>query len=122
MTNAESYSKIFIEDFIVDAYLGIYEGDDKIKTNLSATIEVWTSVETIPLDRIESTISYEILANMVRESTGKHYHLLETLAEHYFDQIFKEPRAMKARIKLTKPKMFPEGLCGIDWVRVRPST
>ncbi len=115
----ESCTKIFIEDFEVDAYLGIYEGDDKIKTKLSATIEVWTNIDSVMVDRIESTISYEVLANMVRSSTNKHYHLLEYLAEHYFSEIFKEPRAIKARIKLTKPKMFPEGLCGIDWVRNR---
>jgi dihydroneopterin aldolase len=116
----ETCTKIFIEDFNVDAYLGIYEGDDKIKTKLSATIEVWTSIDAVTLDRIESTISYEILADIVRASTHKHYHLLEYLAEHYFAEIFKEPRALKARIKLIKPKMFPEGLCGIDWVRERP--
>ena len=116
----EPCTKIFIEDFQVDAYLGIYEGDDKIKTKLSATIEVWTNIDHIATDRIESTISYEILADMVRASTHKHYHLLETLAEHYFAEIFNEPRAIKARVKLIKTKMFPEGLCGIDWVRARP--
>ena len=111
------HTKIFIRDFYVDASLGIYEGDDTIITPLSVTIEVWLDLPSVKDDRIEATMSYEILANLVRDIPNKHYHLLEYLAEQLFAEIFKQPRVIKARVGLTKTKMFAEGLCGIDWMR-----
>jgi dihydroneopterin aldolase len=111
------HTKIFIRDFKVDASLGIYEGDDKIITPLSVTIEVWLDLPPVKDDRIESTMSYEILADLARNIPNKHYHLLEFLAEHLFSELFKHEIVTKARIELTKTEMFAEGLCGIDWIR-----
>lgn len=116
----ENFSKIFIKDFKVGASLGIYEGDDKIITPLSASIEVWLNLnDKIKTDTIDETVSYEILADLIRNCTKRHYHILEYLAEYLCDEIFKNPKAVKIHMTLTKTEMFEEGLCGIDWVRTK---
>ncbi len=113
------YSSIILEDFLIEASVGIYEGDDKIKTPLSVSLSVWIDLDPIKYDKIDETMCYEVLANLVRNSTKTHYHLLEYLAEHYCEQIFKHPRAQKIDLKILKTKVFPEGAAGIQWSRSR---
>lgn len=115
-----TFSKILLQDFLIDASVGIYDGDDKIKTPLSVTLEVWIDLDPIKYDKIDETMCYEVLANLVRQSATTHYHLLEYLAEHYCEQIFKHERAQKINLKILKTKVFPEGAAGIEWLRLRP--
>lgn len=112
-------TKIFVRDFKIDALAGIYPGDDVNPVSLSITVEVTFADHRIAADSIDSTMSYELIANEIRRISKTHFHLVEKLAEHLAEFCLLNPRTHSVMVKIDKSKIFPEGMAGTEIIRTR---
>ena len=112
-------TKIFVRDFKIDALAGIYPGDDVNPIPLSVTVEVTFGDWQVAADSIDSTMSYELLADEIRRISKIHFHLVEKLAEHLADFCLGNSRVSSALVRVEKMKIFPEGPAGTEIIRTR---
>ena len=112
-------TKIFVSDFQIDALAGIYPGDDVKPTLLSITVEANFRDHRIESDAISSTLSYELIADEIRILSKRHFHLVETMAEHLAEFCLSQDRISSVRVRIEKPRIFPEGKAGTEIFRVK---
>lgn len=112
-------TKIFVRDFKIDALAGIYPGDDVNPIPLSITIEVTFADYRVAEDSIDSTMSYELLADEIRRISKIHFHLVEKLAEHLTDFCLSNSRVASVRVRVEKLNIFAEGPAGTEIIRSR---
>jgi 7,8-dihydroneopterin aldolase/epimerase/oxygenase len=108
-----SQTKIIIQQFALDAYVGIYP-DDKIKTNpILVDVECIMSFPQVAGDSIEHTLNYEGLVIELRRMAGIHYNLIEKFAADFCDFCLLKDKITAVTVTIQKPKMFPEGHVGV---------
>ena len=96
--------KILINELILDLKLGYYnfekEKPQKIKFNLE--IDYQDKKPSNDKD-IKSIVNYSTIVKLITKLVKKkHYNFLETLAESVFDELFKDKRIAKIKLKLEK--------------------
>jgi 7,8-dihydroneopterin aldolase/epimerase/oxygenase len=95
---------IFIREFRVDAWVGIYEWEKQRAQTLEMEIEI-----AIPgpaagrSDNIHDTVHYgEVIERVASDLREKHFKLLEALAEHVAGVVLGDFRAPWVRVSVAK--------------------
>lgn len=96
---------IFISELSVEAIIGIFDWERKIKQTLVLDIELATDIRTAAAsDHIDDTIDYKTLTKRVIQYVeASEFQLVETLAERVCELLQKEFSITWVRLKLHKP-------------------
>jgi len=103
-TNFAYKKKIIIKNLLLNIIIGYYSAEKVKKQNVKFNIELnYTNQETHNDRDIKSIIDYERIVKVIKNLTkNKHYNFLESLAENIFDELFKEKRIDKIKLKIEK--------------------
>ena len=96
--------KIIITDFLLNIFVG-YRSHEKInKQNVKFNIELdHVNPKHLNDKDIKSIFNYEKITKIIKNLTkSKHYNFLESLADDIFDELFKDKRINKIRLKIEK--------------------
>ena len=99
--------KILIEDLILSISIGIHDFEKLKKQRVKFNIEVTT--DPILKTYINSIVNYENVIITIKKITEKkHYELLEELSESIFDEVFKNKKIKKIKLKIDKLDIIKE--------------
>ena len=103
-TNFVYKKKIIIKDLLLNIIIGYYSAEKVKKQNVKFNIELnYTNQKTHNDRDIKSIIDYGRIVKVIKNLTkNKHYNFLESLAENIFDELFKEKRIDKIKLKIEK--------------------
>jgi len=103
-TNFAYKKKIIIKDLLLNIIIGYYSAEKVKKQNVKFNIELnYTNQKTHNDRDIKSIIDYGRIVKVIKNLTkNKHYNFLESLAENIFDELFKEKRIDKIKLKIEK--------------------
>ena len=92
---------IFLHDLRIDAVIGIWEWERKIRQTVSIDLDMAADIrKAAASDSVEDTLNYKLVAKRLQEFVGESgFQLVETLAEKVAEIVLNE--------------------FGVDWVRVR---
>ena len=96
--------KIIITDFLINIFIG-YRSHEKINTqNVKFNIELdHVNPKHLNDKDIKSIFNYEKITKIIKNLTkSKHYNFLESLADDIFNELFKDKRINKIRLKIEK--------------------
>lgn len=95
---------IFIREFRVDAWVGIYEWEKQRAQTLEMDIEIGIPGNTVGrTDNIHDTVHYgEVVERIVQELRERKFKLLEALAEHVCGMITGDFKAPWVRLSVAK--------------------
>jgi 7,8-dihydroneopterin aldolase/epimerase/oxygenase len=95
---------IFIRDFRVDAWVGIYEWEKQRAQTLEMEIEIGIPGNEVGLtDDIYDTVNYgEVIERVRQELAERRFRLLEALAEHVCAIVVGEFKAPWVRLSVAK--------------------
>jgi len=96
--------KIIITDFLLNIFIG-YRSHEKInKQNVKFNIELdHINPKHLNDKDIKSIFNYEKISKIIKNLTkSKHYNFLESLADNIFNELFKDKRINKIRLKIEK--------------------
>ncbi len=111
--------KIIVKDLILLISVGIHNFEklkkQKVKFNLTITTDPNLKSE------IKSIVNYESIINDIKRITKKkHFDLLENLAENIFDEIFKNKKIIKIKLRIEKLDIIKETKSvGIEVVKTK---
>ena len=111
--------KIIVKDLILLISVGIHNFEklkkQKVKFNLTITTDPNLKSE------IKSIVNYESIINDIKGITKKkHFDLLENLAENIFDEIFKNKKIIKIKLRIEKLDIIKETKSvGIEVVKTK---
>ena len=96
--------KIIITDFLLNIFIGYHSYEKINKQNVKFNIELdYTNQKPHNDKDIKSIVNYERIAKIIKNLTkSKHYNFLESLADDIFDELFKDKRINKIRLKIEK--------------------
>ncbi len=116
------YDLIFLNDFMIDAYIGVYK-HEKIKSqplriNIIAKVK---NPKKINDDKLYSVVCYNQISKKIKKIIKSgHTILLEKLAEKIFQECFKNKRIQTMKIRLEKLDAIQEAeSAGIEVERSR---
>ena len=99
--------KIIIRDLILLLSVGIHRFEKLKKQKVKFNIEITTDPNLKP--DIKSIVNYESVINDVKRLSKKtHFELLESLSESIFDEIFKNKKVKKIKLKIEKLDIIKE--------------
>ena len=99
--------KIIIKDLILLISVGIHKFEKLKKQNVKFNIEI-TSDPNLKPD-MKMIVNYENVINEIKKLTEKkHFELLESLSESIFDEIFKNKKIKKIKLKIEKLDIIKE--------------
>lgn len=113
---------IFIEALEVEASIGVFEWEKKIKQKLLFDLELAVDLTLAgKSDDLANTVCYAQVSELVIKHTqSRHFDLLEALAEQVITQLFNAFPIQTIQMKLAKPGAVPEAKSvGIKLVRQR---
>ena len=101
---------IFIREFRVDAWVGIYEWEKQRAQTLEMDIEIAIPGNQVGrTDNIHDTVHYgEVVERIVKELADRRFKLLEALAEHVCAIITGEFKAPWVRLSVAKLGHIPK--------------
>jgi dihydroneopterin aldolase len=96
---------VFIEDLRIDAVIGIYDWERRVRQTLAFDIEMaFDNTEPAASDDIALTLDYKAVSKRLIEYVGgSSFGLVETLAERCAAIIREEFGVAWVRLKLSKP-------------------
>ena len=111
--------KIIIQDLILLISVGIHEFEKLKKQKVKFNIEITTDPNLKP--DIKTIVNYESIINDVKKLTKKmHFELLESLSESIFDEIFKNRKIKKIKLKIEKLDIIKETTSvGIEVIKTK---
>ncbi|ABF14130.1 dihydroneopterin aldolase [Candidatus Palibaumannia cicadellinicola] len=100
---------IFIKKLIVMAFIGVYDWEQQRLQKLIFDIEVgWNNVTAALSDNINDSISYTAISEAVLSWVhGKHFALIERVAEEVAELLINKFSLTWVRIKIQKPSAVP---------------
>jgi len=100
---------IFISELKVQTKLGVPEWERMVAQTIILDIEIGYDLSAAgKSDAIADTIDYGAVVRRIRETLTEHsFQLVEGLAEHVCQLIFKEFNADSVKIKVAKPAILP---------------
>jgi dihydroneopterin aldolase len=100
---------IFIREFRVDAWVGIYEWEKQRPQTLEMELEIGIPGNEVGLtDNIHDTVHYgEVVSRITAELSERKFRLLEALAEHVCSIITGDFRAPWVRLSVAKLGHIP---------------
>ena len=111
--------KIIIQDLILLISVGIHEFEKLKKQKVKFNIEITTD-PNLKSD-IKTIVNYENVINDIKRLTKKtHFELLESLSDSIFDEIFKNRKIKKIKLKIEKIEIIKETTSvGIEVIKTR---
>ena len=96
--------KVIIKDLLLNFVIGYYGSEKVKKQNVKFNIELnYTNQKNHNDKDIKSIVDYGRIIKVIKNFTkNKHYNFLESLAEDLFDELFKDNRINKIRLKIEK--------------------
>ena len=99
--------KIIIKDLVLLLSVGIHQFEKEKKQNVKFNIEITTDPNLKP--DVKTIVNYERVINEIKKLTEKkHFELLESLSEAIFDEIFKNKKIKKIKLKIEKLDIIKE--------------
>ena len=99
--------KIIVKDLILLLSVGIHQFEKLEKQRVKFNIEITTDPNLKP--DIKSIVNYESVINDIKRLTKKnHFELLEGLSESLFDEMFKNKKIKKIKLKIEKLEIIKE--------------
>ncbi len=97
--------RIFLRDLRVEATIGIWEWERRIRQYVSIDLEMAADIaRAAATDRIEDTLNYKGVAKRVQEFVGtSSFQLVETLAERIAALVLEEFGVPWVRVTVNKP-------------------
>ena len=111
--------KIIVKDLILLLSVGIHQFEKLKKQKVKFNIEITTDPNLKP--DIKTIVNYENIINDIKRLTKKtHFELLESLSEVIFDEIFKNKKIKKIKLKIEKLDIIKETTSvGIEVVKTK---
>ena len=111
--------KIIVKDLILLLSVGIHQFEKLEKQRVKFNIEITTDPNLKP--DIKSIVNYENVINDIKRLTKKnHFELLEGLSESLFDEMFKNKKIKKIKLKIEKLDIIKEtSSVGIEVIKTR---
>ena len=111
--------KIIVKDLILLLSVGIHQFERLKRQKVKFNIEITTDPNLKP--DIKSIVNYESIINDIKKLTKKkHFELLESLSEAIFDEIFKNTKIKKIKLKIEKLDIIKETRSvGIEVVKTK---
>ena len=111
--------KIIIKDLVLFISVGIHKFEKLKKQKVKFNIEINTD-PNLKAD-IKTIVNYENVINDIKRLTKKtHFELLESLAESIFDEIFKNRKVRKIKLKIEKMDIIKETTSvGVEVIKTR---
>ena len=111
--------KIIIKDLILLLSVGIHKFEKLKKQNVKFNIEITTDPNLKP--DVKTIVNYESIINDIKKLTKeKHFELLESLSESIFDEMFKNKKIKKVKLKIEKLDIIKETKSvGIEVVKTK---
>ena len=100
--------KIFINNLILIASIGVYEKEKKNKQKIIVNLEILLTNNTEPLsDNLEETQDYSQFRKCVTDIVqSKHFDLLEILTKKIYAAISKNEFVLGVKVNISKPDIF----------------
>ena len=111
--------KIIVKDLILLLSVGIHRFEKLKKQKVKFNIEITTDPNLKP--DIKTIVNYESIINDIKRLTKKiHFELLESLSEAIFDEIFKNKKIKKIKLKIEKLDIIKETTSvGIEVIKTK---
>ena len=111
--------KIIVKDLILLLSVGIHQFEKLEKQRVKFNIEITTDPNLKP--DIKSIVNYESVINDIKRLTKKtHFELLESLSESLFDEILKNKKIKKIKLRIEKLDIIKEtNSVGIEVTKTR---
>jgi len=96
---------VYIRDLRIDAVIGIYEWEKRIKQQININLEMgWDNSVPAASDDIKHTLNYKACANLVKDLVNRtEYELVETLADKIAELLLKEMKIPWIKVAVGKP-------------------
>jgi len=96
---------VFIRDLRVEAVIGIYDWERRIRQIVSLDLDMGTDIHAAAKsDRIEDTLDYKAVAKRVAQFvSAQQFQLVETLAEKVAALILDEFKIKEVKVTVHKP-------------------
>ena len=103
-TNFDYKKKVIIKDLLLNFVIGYYSAEKAKKQNVKFNIELnYTDQKNLNDKDIKSIVDYGKIIKVIKNMTkNKHYNFLESLADDLFDELFKDERIDKIKLKIEK--------------------
>ena len=103
-TNFDYKKKVIIKDLLLNFVIGYYSAEKAKKQNVKFNIELnYTDQKNLNDKDIKSIVDYGRIIKVIKNMTkNKHYNFLESLADDLFDELFKDERIDKIKLKIEK--------------------
>ena len=111
--------KIIVNDLILLLSVGIHQFEKLKKQRVKFNLEITTDPNIKP--EIKTIVNYENIINDIKKLTEKkHFDLLESLSESIFDEIFKNKKIKKIKLKIEKLDIIKEtNSVGIEVIKAK---
>ena len=109
-TNFDYKKKVIIKDLLLNFVIGYYSAEKTKKQNVKFNIELnYTDQKNLNDKDIKSIVDYGKIIKVIKNMTkNKHYNFLESLADDLFDELFKDERIDKIKLKIEKLEAIRE--------------
>ena len=95
------HKKIIVKDLILLLFVGIHRFEKIKKQRVKFNIEITTDPNLRA--ELKSIVNYEkVIEDVKKVAEKKHFELLESLSESIFDEIFKNKKVKKIKLKIEK--------------------
>ena len=103
--NTKIMDTIFLRDLEVEATIGIYEWEKRIKQKVRIDLEMSTDIaKAAATDAIEDTLNYKKIAKRITQFVqDSRYELIETLIEKIAEILLDEFQVPWLRLTISKP-------------------
>ena len=97
---------VFIEKLTVQASIGVWEWEHRIKQTLLIDVELGTDIrQAADSDNLEDAISYkEVSIRIIQLLSNKHFKLIETVAESIACLVLNDFPVHWCKVKVSKPR------------------
>ena len=111
--------KVIVKDLILLLSVGIHQFERLKRQKVKFNIEITTDPNLKP--DIKTIVNYESIINEIKKLTKKtHFELLESLSESIFDEIFKNKKVKKIKLKIEKLDIIKEtASVGIEVIKTK---
>lgn len=96
---------IFLHDLRIEAVIGIWEWERKIRQTVAIDLEMSADIrKAAASDSVEDTLNYKLVAKRLQQYVGESgFQLVETLAEKIAGIVLDEFDVAWVRVKVNKP-------------------
>ena len=96
--------KVLIKELLLDLKIGYFDFEKEKKQKVKFSLEIDYVDKKPSSDKdIKSIVNYAKVVRLIKKLVKKkHYNFLETLAEDFFDELFKDKRLDKISLQIEK--------------------